>query len=135
MKLFIRGLAIAAVVVASACSSAPKPTREDVEKSMRATWEHPASGATERTSIQFNQITFGKTYPANPQDVVDGVPPDSAVTAVLVDFTTRNHYSTRTYAVRRVREAKVYLDKFGQWAVMTGQARGQDEMKDEPAAP
>ena len=55
------------------------------------------------------------------------------VTAALVDFTVRTYHSITTRAVRRKREAAVYLDKFGERAVMTGQVRGEDSSFEEPA--
>ena len=133
----VKGLLIFLVgLLLSACGGGgPGPTRADIEKAMRATWEHPASATQARTNIDFNTVKIGKAYPANAQDVVDGVPPDAEVTAALIDFTVRDHYTDRTAAVRRQREAKVYRDKFGEWAVMTGAARGTDTTTSEPASP
>ncbi len=54
------------------------------------------------------------------------------VTPAIVDFTVRTYYDKETQAVRRVREARVYKDKFDEWAVMTGGVRGQDTTTTEP---
>jgi hypothetical protein len=96
-----------------------------IEKALRSTWEKPGDSFSPKTTVQFNSVTIGKTYPANAQDVVDGVPPDSRVTAALVDFTVRTYYNGTTRAVRRGRETKVYKDKFGEWAVMRPGAEGR----------
>jgi len=124
---------LAAVMLSGCGGSGVQPQREDVERAMRAAWETSGSNFAPRTSIEFNEIKFGSTHPANEQDVIDGIPPGGEVTAALVDFTVRTYHSDTTKAVRRKREAAVYLDKFGEWAVMTGQVRGEDSTADEPA--
>ena len=124
---------LAVLLCACGSSNAEQPTREDVEKAMRASWEKAGDNLSPRTSIEFNEIKFGSTNPANEQDVIDGIPPDGAVTALIVDFTVRTYYTGTTQAARRKREAAVYRDKFGEWAVMTGQVRGEDTSTDEPA--
>lgn len=126
---------LAAVLLCACGSSSAQPTREDVERAMRASWEKSGDNFSPRTTIEFNEIKFGSTHPANEQDVINGIPPDGAVTAALIDFTVRTYHSNTTKAVRRKREAAVYLDKFGEWAVMTGQVRGEDSSTDEPAQP
>lgn len=123
---------LAAMLLCACGGGGPQPTREDVERAMRASWETSGSNFAPRASIEFNEIKFGSTHPANEQDVIDGIPPGGAVTAALVDFTVRTYYNDTTKAVRRKREAAVYIDKFGEWAVMTGQARGEDSTTDEP---
>lgn len=127
-------MALLATVLLCACgSSGAQPAREDVERAMRAIWEKSGDNFSPRTTIEFNEIKFGSTYPANEQNVIDGIPPGGAVTAALIDFTVRTYYTDTTKAVRRKREAAVYQDKFGEWAVMTGQVRGEDSSTDEPA--
>lgn len=124
----------AALALLGACGGGgPKPTAADIEKAMHATWDKAATPLSPREAVAINSIKLGGTDPANEQDVVDGVPPKAAVTAALIDFTVRSYYTNETRAVRRVREAKVYQDKFGEWAVMTGQPRGQDTSTAEPA--
>lgn len=126
--------ALVMVVLMCACgSSGAQPAREDVERAMRASWEKSGDNFSPRTTIEFNEIKFGSTYPANEQEVIDGIPPGAAVTAAIIDFTVRTYYTDTTKAVRRKREAAVYQDKFGEWAVMTGQVRGEDTSTDEPA--
>lgn len=132
IRRLLSGLVLALLVCACGSSGA-QPAREDVERVMRANWETPGDNFSPRTSIEFHEIKFGSTYPANEQDVINGIPPGGAVTAAIVDFTVRTYHSNTTRAVRRKREAAVYLDKFGEWAVMTGQVRGQDSSTEEPA--
>jgi len=114
-------------------SSVAQPTREDVERVMRASWETAGDSFSPRKSIEFHDIKFGSTNPATAREVRDGVPPDGAVTAALVDFTVRTYYTDKTLALRRKREVAVYADKFGEWAVMIVQARGEDVSTNEPA--
>lgn len=124
---------LVAVLLCACGSSSAQPTREDVERAMRASWEKSGDNFSPRTTIEFNEIKFGSTHPANEQEAIDGIPPDGMVTAAIVDFTVRTYHSNTTNALRRKREAAVYLDKFGEWAVMTGQVRGEDSSTDEPA--
>ncbi len=123
---------LAAALLSACGSSAAEPTREDVERAMRAGWEKSGDNFSPRATLTLNEVKFGRTDPANEQNVIDGIPPDGAVTAAIVDFTVRTYYTDKTQAVRRKREASVYLDKFGEWAVMTGQVRGEDSTTDEP---
>ena len=108
------------------------PKQSDIEKAVRSTWEKPGDSFSPRTSVEFNEIRIGKTYPATASDALEGIPPDSQVTAALVDFTERTYYTNTTRAVRRARETRVFRDKFGEWTVMLGQPR-KDESWEEPA--
>lgn len=127
-------LVVGLLALVAACGGrGPKPTAADIEKAMHATWDKDATTTSPRMALTVNSIKLGETDPANEQDVVDGVPPKASVTAALIDFTVRSYYTNETQAVRRVRESKVYKDKFGEWAVMTGQVRGQDSTTREPA--
>lgn len=45
----------------------------------------------------------------------------------------RTYYTDKTLTLRRKREVAVYADKFGEWAVMIVQARGEDVSTNEPA--
>jgi hypothetical protein len=124
---------ILTLALLGACGgSGEKPTKEDVENALRKTWEKPAMSASPRTALQVDAITFGSSDKPTEQEVVDGIPRTSTVTAAKVDFTVRQYYTNTTQVVRRVREAHVYKDKFGEWAVMTGQAL-KDETTEEPA--
>lgn len=128
------GILLIILASLAACGGAgPKPSPGEIEKVMHATWDKEKTSLSPREAVTINSIKIGDTYPANEQDVVDGVPPKAAVTAALIDFTVRSYYTNETRAVRRTREAKVYKDKFGEWAVMTGQVRGQDTTTSEPA--
>ena len=122
-----------ALLLAACGGGGPKPTAADIEKAMHGIWDKQATTTSPRQAVTIESVKLGETDPANEQDVIDGVPPKSAVTAALVDFTVRSYYTNETQAVRRRREAKVYKDKFGEWAVMTGQVRGQDSITSEPA--
>lgn len=130
---FLLSALLFAILLSACGSSGAQPTREDVERAMRATWEKSGDNFSPRTTVEFNEIKFGSTHPANEQDVINGIPPGGAVTAAIVDFTVRTYHTNTTNAFRRKREAAVYLDKFGEWAVMTGQVRGKDTSTDEPA--
>lgn len=112
---------------------AQTPTQAVVEAVMKAKWDTEPSVSSPRTRLQINSIKFGKPQKATMQQQQDGIPEGALVTPALIDFTVRNYHSNTTGVVQRVREAAVYQDAFGEWAVMTGSARGQDKSSEEPA--
>ncbi len=108
--------------------------KENVEKVLKSSWDK--SGANYPNvvvKLTLNEVKFGKAYVATVQEVqVEGFPKGGMVTPAIVDFTVRTYYNTETQAVRRVREARVYKNKFDEWAVMTGSVRGEDTTTKEP---
>ncbi len=104
------------------------PTKEIVEKVLKSTWDKSgANYPNVKVVLTLNEVKFGKAYVATAQEVqVEGFPKGGMVTPAIVDFTVRTYYNTETQAVRRVREARVYKNKFDEWAVMTGSVRGED---------
>lgn len=110
------------------------PTKEIVEKVMKANWDKAATTTNPRSALTLNGVKFGNAYKATAQEVqVEGFPEGATVTPAQIDFTVRNYYSNETQAVRRTREAKVYKDKFNEWTVQTGSVKGQDTTTQEPA--
>jgi hypothetical protein len=113
--------------------AADEPTKEIVEKVMKARWDKKASPSDVRAALTLNSVKFGKPYTATAQEVqVGGFPEGATVTPAIVDFTVRTYYNTETQAFHRVREASVYKDKFNEWTIVTGSPRGQDETTTEP---
>ena len=110
------------------------PTKEIVEKVLKSSWDKSGDNYPNvKATLTLNEVKFGKAYVATVQEVqVEGFPKGAIVTPAIVDFTVRNYYNTETQAVRRVREARVYKDKFDEWAVMTGSVRGEDTTTKEP---
>ena len=110
------------------------PTQAIVEKVLKSSWDKAASPTNPRSALTLNSVKFGNSYKATVQEVqVEGFPEGAVVTPAIVDFTVRNYYSNETQVVRRAREARVYKDKFDEWAVMTGSVKGQDTTSAEPA--
>ncbi len=120
-------------LVALAPAHAQAPTAADVETVMKGKWDKEPSSSAPRSRVQINSVKFGQPQKATLQQQQDGVPEGALVTPALIDFSVRNYHSNTTGVVQRVREAAVYKDAFGEWAVMTGSARGQDQFTDEPA--
>lgn len=119
------------VMMTSACSASPAPDEAVVAAVMKQGWDKVGPPKTELT---LNSVAFGEPYQATAQEVqVEGIP-QGMVTPAIVDFTVRTYYASETQAHRRVREARVYVDKMGDWAVMTGQVKGEDATTIEPAA-
>ena len=104
------------------------PTKEIVEQVLKRGWDKSAANYPNvKVTLTLNAVKFGKAYVATVQEVqVEGFPKGAIVTPAIVDFTVRTYYNKETQAVRRVREARVYKDKFDEWAVMTGSVRGED---------
>jgi hypothetical protein len=112
------------------------PTRDIVETVLKASWNREATDFTPRAELTLNNVRFGKPYQATLRDTqIDRIPEGAVVTPAIVDFTVRTFYSDQTQAIRRQREARVYQDNMGDWAVMTGSVKGQDTTTSEPAAP
>ncbi len=119
-------LALALCLAFSACA-APEVTKDIVEAVLKSNWDKEASSTNAKSTLTLNDVRFGPATRATVQEVqVEGIPDNAMVTPAVVDFTVRTYYSSGTQAVRRVREARVYKDKMGDWAVMTGSVKGQD---------
>lgn len=110
------------------------PTKAIVEAVLKSYWDKSeASYPNVKVSLTLNDVKFGQSYVATLKEVeVEGFPRGGIVTAAIVDFTVRTYYTKETQALRRVREARVYKDKFGEWAVSTGSVRGEDTTTIEP---
>jgi hypothetical protein len=115
--------------IASSCAAASAPTKPIVEQVMKQSWDRVGPP---KSILTLNSVKFGKAYRATAQEVqVEGIP-RGMVTPAIVDFSVRTYYSNETQAYRRVREARIYIDKMGDWAVMTGSPKGEDVSTSEP---
>ena len=113
-------------------AAGPAPTAAEIDQVMHSRWDRQATTSTPKAMVTINSVKIGSTNTANKQDVIDGIPPGAAVTAALIDFTVRSYYNDSVEAVRRMREASIYIDKFGVWDMKTGSPRGQDSTTSEP---
>ena len=126
---------MAGTFLITGCAAAEKevPTKEIVGQVLGQFWAKPASVSSPKSTLEVHSVKFGKPSEATVQEVqVEGIPKGAIVTPAIVDFSVRTFYSNETQVLRRVREARVYKDKFGEWAVMTGSVRGQDQRSSEP---
>ena len=122
---------VASFFMVSAAAAAEAPSHAIVEKVLKGSWD---KSAIPKSVLTLNAVKFGTAYKATAQEVqVEGIP-KGMVTPAIVDFTVRTYYNSETQALRRVREARVYKDKMGDWAVMTGSPKGEDVSTKEPAA-
>jgi hypothetical protein len=123
-------LALASLALMTpACSVAQTPTQADIEAVMKEGWD---KAGPPKAVLTLNSVKFGKPYKATAQEVqVEGIP-RGMVTPAIVNFTVRTYYDSETQALKRVREARVYKDRFGDWAVMTGSPKGEDVTTVEP---
>ena len=112
---------------------AAKPTEKAIIEAFRSAREKP-KGQTPVT-IEVHAVKIGQTDVATAQEVVNGVPRGGMVTALLIDWTRRDHYTDATKARHMVTEAFAYKDKFGEWAVMTGSHRKDETFDEAPKKP
>lgn len=134
--ILLLGSMVSGSLLLSHCARAggDAPTREIVEKVMKAIWDKAATSTNPRSALTLNGVKFGNAYKATAQEVqVEGFPDGGMITPAQIDFTVRNYYTNETQVVRRTREAKVYKDKFNEWTVQTGSVKGQDATTSEPA--
>ncbi len=128
------GLSALMFVAPLAFATADAPNHAIVEKVLKASWDKSASSTNPRSALTLNAVRLGPAYKATAQEVqVEGFPANGSVTPAIVDFTVRTYYTGETQALRRVRDARVYKDKMGDWAVMTGSPKGEDVRTKEPA--
>ena len=113
MKLLLA--TIASLIVF--CSAAQSPTKTDIVKALRSTWDRPQTSSGPKQSVTIHSIKIGSGAKANVQDKIDGIPGTATVTIAQIDFTDRQYYNDQTMATHRIMTAKVYKDQFGDWAV------------------
>ncbi len=103
-----------------ACGSVTgeKPTKDDVTKAIKKTWEQEGNSVQEKQTVSISNITFGTSDASNYAQQLEGVPKNALVTHAKIDFTHHKHYSNGPHSVRRIMTAWVYKDQFGEWAVM-----------------
>ena len=127
MKTFILFLSTIAVL---SCS-AQKPTKANIEKALRSTWDREQTSSSPKQAITIHSIKIGSGAKANLQDKIDGIPAGAMVTIVQIDFTTREYFNDQTIATHRVMNAKVFKDQFGEWSVKSNGMKTSDT-KTEP---
>ena len=122
------GAALGPLLLAAGCGiAAEAPKAADVEKVLKERFGESPPGVVPAVTVTLNAVKFGGAARATAQEVqVEGIPERSDVTPAIVDFTVRTRYTGETQALRRMREARVYRDKMGEWTVMTGSVRGTD---------
>lgn len=112
--------------------TAQTPTKANIEKALRSTWERAASTSSPKQTVTIHSIKIGAGAKANTQDKYDGIPEKATVTYAQVDFTAREYYSDQTAVTHRVMVVKVYKDQFGEWVVKSNGLK-TTETKYEPA--
>ena len=115
-------------------SSGNVPTKEDITTAMHRQYDVPGDNFNPKHDVEIHEIKIGDTEGTNEQDKIDGIPAKADVTMVKVDFTERAYYTDKTTTRRREITAKVFVDDFGEWKVMTDASR-EISGADEPAKP
>lgn len=100
------------------CSSGPKPTKEDIIKVMKETWEQEASSLNPKVTVDVTNIDLGASSEANESQELSGIPKGALVTTAQIDWTENTFYDSGVRQLKRITTAWVYKDQFGKWAVM-----------------
>jgi len=106
-----------AVLFISCSANAQKPTKEDITKALKSSWEKAATLQEPKKTITINEIKFGSSATASTTQQFEGVPKGTMVTNAKIDFTQNLFYSDGTQHTRRIMTAWIYKDAFGDWAV------------------
>jgi hypothetical protein len=114
------------------CCSAQKPTKENIEKALRSTWDRAATSSSPKQAVTIHSIKIGSGAKANTQDKIDGIPEGAFVTIAQIDFTTRQYYNDQTSVTHRIMNGKVFKDQFDEWAVKSNSMK-TIESTSEPA--
>lgn len=95
-----------------------KPTKEEVTKALKLTWERAESTTAPKSTVTVNDIKFGTSENANYAQELEGVPKDALITNAKIDFTENQFYSNETKHTRRIMTAWIYKNQFNEWAIM-----------------
>jgi len=106
------------VMGCSADAKGDKPTKQDINKVMKTTWEKEPSSLNPKVTVTINDIKMGTSAKSTYAQQLEGVPKGALVTFAKIDFSTNSFYNNDTQKVRRITTAWVYKDQFGEWAVM-----------------
>jgi len=106
-----------ALFLISCSANAQKPTKEDISKALKSTWEKAATTLEPKKTITINEIKFGTSETASTTQQFEGVPKGAMVTHAKIDFTQNLFYNDETQKTRRIMTAWVYKDAFGDWAI------------------
>ncbi len=106
------------VFLVSSSADAQKPTKDDVTKAIKSTWEKGPTSSEPKKTVTINDIKFGTSEKSNYAQQLEGVPKGALITNAKIDFTENKFYNNETQHVRRIMTAWVYKDAFGEWAVM-----------------
>lgn len=102
----------------SCSADAQKPTRDDVTKAIKSTWEKAQTSFEPKTTVTINNIRFGTSEKSNYAQQLEGVPKGALITNAKIDWTQNLFYTNETQHVRRIMTAWVYKNSFGEWEIM-----------------
>ncbi|MGG9963094.1 hypothetical protein [Ferruginibacter sp. SUN106] len=106
------------LLLISCSADAQKPTKENITKAIKSTWEKAASSLEPQKTVTINEIKMGTSSKANYAQELEGVPKGALVTMAKIDFTQNIFYTGETQHTRRIMTAWVYKNAFGEWEVM-----------------
>lgn len=111
--------AVAAAPAAPAALAGDAPTKELVEKLMKARWDRPKGANSDKVLATIHEVKFGQAYIATLKEVqVQGLPEGALVTPVRIDYTRREYNHLWTSVTRWPHiEAVVFKDKFSEWTL------------------
>ncbi len=116
MKSFLFFPVVALLI--SCTADAQKPTKDDITKALKSTWEKAATSLEPKKTVTVSEIKFGTSEKSNYAQQLEGVPKGALITNAKIDFTQNIFYNNETQHTRRIMTAWVYKDAFGEWAIM-----------------
>lgn len=128
-------LALCSVLLLSCgAGSGETPTEEDITQCMHKQFDRPGDDFSAGHAVEIHDIKIGLTEATNEQDKIDGIPAESSVTMVKVDYTDRAFYADKTIVYRNKITAKAFKDDFGEWKILVDGSE-DTRLPDEPAKP
>jgi len=118
MKQLLFFAVIALLTSCSGGSDGEKPTKDDVTKALKLSWEKAASTTAPKSTVTVNDIQFGISEESNYAQQLEGVPKEGLITNAKIDFTENIFYNDETKHTRRIMTAWVYKNQFDEWAIM-----------------
>ncbi len=137
--LFIRRLtqilsacALTTIVACHSSSTTPPPTREDIEKALKAMHEKPAQpGLDGAVTVEIKSVTIGASRKWHYDDGGDGTP-DTDLWSARVHLLIRTHYRTRTLVWDWDEPYAVFRNGLGEWQVGITSGAKQEKSYDDP---
>lgn len=133
-KTYPAFLVAASLLAFSSCGSKhTPPTEKDIENSLKALNEKPASpGLDGAVTVEVKSVKIGDRRKWHFADGGDATP-DTDLWSARVHYLIRTHYRTRTVVFDWDKPMAVFRNGLGEWQVSITPGAAKDSTYDEPA--